>query len=112
MPIADPTHAIYASKADAEAYQAKVDAAAGLPRLEGVPGGDDPTGRRAMYPAQRVTEHLDSLVEASDKSAYAYPLDAKVDPGKNATKTTLADPKWTAKEAVSAALAEDTPTMK
>jgi hypothetical protein len=110
--MTDPTHAVFATKAEAAAYQAKKDAAAGRPKLVGQPGGDDPTGRRHLYPLQTIEEHGDSVIEATDKSAYAIALDAKIDPGKNATKTTLADPKWVAKDAVSAALAEDTPTMK
>jgi hypothetical protein len=97
MPIADPTHAIYASKAEAEAYLAKRNIAADLPRLVGQPGGDDPTGRRHLYPAQTLETSLETVQEAADKSAYAATLDEKIDPGAKAVKGKLDGEKWKAK---------------
>jgi hypothetical protein len=94
MTMAIETHAVFASKADAEKYQALKDKAAGLPAMQGQPGGDDPTGRRHLYPAQTLCTSLESVVEAADKTAFAVTLDPKIDPGAKAVKGTLTDATW------------------
>jgi hypothetical protein len=109
--MATETHAVFASKADAEKYQSLKDKAAGLPAMQGQPGGDDPTGRRHLYPAQRMTEHAENVpvVAASDGAAFAVTLDPKIDPGANAVKGVLTDAKWADAKPVKAEAAAEKP---
>jgi hypothetical protein len=96
QPIAEATHAVFSTKADAEKYQALKDKAAGLPKMQGVPGGDDPTGRRHLYPSQTLTLHADGIVEAPDGTAFAVALDERIEPAKATKVAGLTDAKWTA----------------
>jgi hypothetical protein len=94
--MADVTHAAFTDQKDAESYQAAKDRAAGLPRIEGVPSGEDPAGWRHFYPAQRVTETLERVTRAADGKAFAVTVNPAIDPGPKAALCDLTDPKWRA----------------
>jgi hypothetical protein len=89
------TSAIFATAKDAAVYLSAKDARNGYPKLEGVPGGADPTGRRHMYPSQRMTESLESIVAATDGTAFALTLDDAIPLGKG-VKGSLDAAKWAA----------------
>jgi hypothetical protein len=97
MPTIDPTHAVFPTAKDAADYQAKKDLAAKRPKLVGQPGGDDPTGRRALYPSQTTEVTGEIPVAASDGTVFAVTLNPAIDPGAKAVKGVLTDAKWTAK---------------